>query len=86
MGKVLNIFKSGASAQARAAKKANELYETQMKKQEEELNKANAKEPDIDTIQTENAQGISSTMLSGVGGVSDDELTSNKKRKTLLGD
>lgn len=91
MGKVFksvtSILTGGANdaakAQEKAAKRAAEQAERSYQLQQEEINKANAKEPDVDTIRTENVSGISSTMLTGPDGVDLDD--SKKKRKTLLG-
>lgn len=91
MGKIFSgvtsILTGGANdaakAQEKAAKRAAEQAERSYRLQQEEINKANAKEPDVDTIRTENASGISSTMLTGPDGVDLDD--SKKKRKTLLG-
>lgn len=90
MGKTMSKLTFGllgtdTSAQEKAAKKSYQLQEQQAKLAEEANNKANAREPDIDAIKNENASGIGSTMLSGVGGVDADSLDSSKKKKTLLG-
>ena len=90
MGKTMSKLTFGllgtdTTAQEKAAKKSYELNAQQAKLQEEANNKANAREPDVDTIKSDNASGLSSTMLSGVGGVSSDELDASKKKKTLLG-
>lgn len=90
MGKTMSKMTFGllgtdTTAQEKAAKEANRIARDQMKRAEEESNKANAREPDVDAIKSENASGISSTMLSGVNGVSADDLDSSKKKKTLLG-
>lgn len=91
MGKVFksvtSILTGGSSdiakAQEKATKRAAEQAERSYRLQQEELNRANAKEPDIDTIRSDNASGISSTMLTGPEGIDLDD--SKKKRKTLLG-
>ena len=77
---------TGSSAykkQAKAMKEANRIAQEQAKKAEQQINAANAKEPDIDTIRADNENQVGSTMLTGAGGAEVDET--NKKRRTLLG-
>lgn len=74
---------TAAKKQAEAMKKANAIARQQAKTAQEQINAANAKSPDIDTIKSENASGLGSTMLTGAEGVT--LGGSNKKKKTLLG-
>ena len=77
---------TGSSAykkQAKAMKEANRIAQAQAKQAEQQINAANAKTPDIDTIRADNAEGVGTTMLTGAGGAEVDET--NKKRRTLLG-
>ena len=74
---------TAAQKQAEAMKKANAIAQQQAKTAQEQINAANAKSPDIDTIKSENASGLGSTMLTGAEGVT--LGGSNKKKKTLLG-
>lgn len=78
-----SFFGGGNSAQVKAAKEANRIAREQAQQAEREMNKANAKEPDIDSIKSENSN-VSSTLLTGAGGV--DLLDNQKKKKTLLGE
>lgn len=72
-----------AKKQEKAMKEANAIAQQQAKTAQEQLNAANAKTPDVDTIKTENASGLGSTMLTGSGGVT--LGSENKRKKTLLG-
>ena len=72
-----------AKKQAEEMKRANAIAQQQAKTAEEQLRAANAKSPDVDTIKTENASGLGSTMLTGAEGTT--LGASNKRRKTLLG-
>ena len=59
------------------------LQKQQMAIAQEEANKAAAEEPDIDTLSTDNASGLSNTNLtSAQGAVIGDN---NKKKQSLLG-
>lgn len=74
---------SAAKKQERAMKEANAIAQQQAKTAQEQLRAANAKSPDVDTIKTENASGLGSTMLTGAEGAT--LGSSNKRKKTLLG-
>lgn len=75
---------SAAKKQEKAMKRANQIATEQARLAEQQLNAANAKSPDIDSIKTGNMSGLGSTMLTGSAGV---ELDKNQKRKkTLLGE
>lgn len=69
--------------QEKAMKEANAIAQQQAKTAQEQLRAANAKSPDVDTIKTENASGLGSTMLTGAEGAT--LGSSNKRKKTLLG-
>ena len=76
---------TGADAvkeQARAMREANAIAQQQAQTAQQQINAANAKEPDVDTIKSGNT-GTSATMLTGAAGASVDDA--NKKKKTLLG-
>ena len=70
-----------AKEQAKAMREANAIAQQQAQTAQQQINAANAKEPDIDTIKSGNT-GQSATMLTGPAGALIDE---NKKKKTLLG-
>lgn len=72
-----------AKKQEKALREANAIAQQQTKTAQEQINAANAKSPDIDTIKSGNASGLGSTMLTGVGDVT--LGGNNKKKKTLLG-
>ena len=72
-----------AKKQEKAMREANVIAQQQTKTAQEQINAANAKSPDIDTIKSGNASGLGSTMLTGAEGVT--LGGSNKKKKTLLG-
>ncbi len=74
---------SAAKKQAKAMEEANAIAQKQAQTAQEQINAANAKSPDIDTIKSENASGLGSTMLTGADGAT--LGSSNKRRKTLLG-
>ena len=74
---------SAAKKQEKAMKEANAIAQQQAKTAQEQLRAANAKSPDVDTIKTENASGLGSTMLTGAEGAT--LGSSNKRKKTLLG-
>lgn len=74
---------SSAKKQEKAMKEANAIAQQQAKTAQEQLRAANAKSPDVDTIKTENASGLGSTMLTGAEGAT--LGSSNKRKKTLLG-
>lgn len=73
---------SSVSKQVKAMKEANAIAEKQAAVAQQQINAANAKEPDVETIKAENS-GSSATMLTGAAGAQVDEA--NKKKKTLLG-
>lgn len=89
MGGVKRAFDkiTGADAakkQEKAMKRANQIAAEQARLAEQQLNAANAKSPDFDSIKAGNLSGLGSTMLTGSSGV---ELDKNQKRKkTLLGE
>lgn len=74
---------SSAKKQERAMKEANAIAQQRAKTAQEQINVANAKSPDVDTIKSENASGLGSTMLTGAEGAT--LGSSNKRKKTLLG-
>lgn len=71
-----------AKEQAKAMREANAIAQQQAQTAQQQINAANAKEPDVDTIKSGNT-GTSATMLTGAAGASVDDA--NKKKKTLLG-
>ena len=71
-----------AKEQAKAIRDANAIAQQQAQTAQQQINAANAKEPDVDTIKSGNT-GTSATMLTGAAGASVDDA--NKKKKTLLG-
>lgn len=71
-----------AKEQAKAMREANAITQQQAQTAQQQINAANAKEPDVDTIKSGNT-GTSATMLTGAAGASVDDA--NKKKKTLLG-
>lgn len=72
-----------AKKQEKAMREANAIAQQQAKTAQEQINAANAKSPDIDTIKSESASGLGSTMLTGAEGVT--LGGGNRKKKTLLG-
>lgn len=72
-----------AKKQEKAMREANAIAQQQADMAQQQINAANAKSPDIDTIKSDNASGLGSTMLTGTEGVT--LGGSNKKKKTLLG-
>ena len=74
---------SASKKQERAMREANAIAQQQANLAQQQINAANAKNPDIDTIKSENISGLGSTMLTGADGVT---LSSGRmKKKTLLG-
>ena len=64
-------------------REANAIAQQQANLAQQQINAANAKNPDIDTIKSENASGLGPTMLTGADGVT--LGSSQKNKKTLLG-
>ena len=80
--------KKQSDAQKKAQRSAEAIAEKQKNQAERELNRANAKTPDLAGIMASNkraegAGGAGSTMLTGPQGVSQDALSLGKN--TLLG-
>lgn len=72
-----------AKKQEKAMREANAIAQQQAETAQQQINAANARSPDVDTIKSDNASGLGSTMLTGAEGVT---LGGNqKKKKTLLG-
>lgn len=78
---------AAADQQKKAAAKSAKLAADQNQLATDQINKANAKSPDTAAIASANEQaakgGVSSTMLTGVGGV--DSSTLSLGKSTLLG-
>jgi hypothetical protein len=74
--------KSIVDAQKAATQQAYQQSVASYNQAQQQINAANAKEPDVDTIKADNT-GSSATMLAGASGSTVDEAM--KKKKTLLG-
>lgn len=71
--------------QKNASRKANENAKSSLAQQEQEMNRRNAKQPNVAalTADNNNAASLGNTLLSGVGGVDPSQLTLGKN--TVLG-